>query len=70
MSLPGALPVALEPLATTNSVQAGAPELFVDPEGRRFVKSLFDEASDDNDEPGPITAEMVQDLEAHYFDEL
>jgi hypothetical protein len=70
MSLPGAVPAALEPLATTDPVDGAAPELFVDPEGRRFAKTLFDEASDANDEPGPISAEAVQELERHYLNAL
>ena len=70
MPIPGAVPVSLNPLVVTDSTASPPPELFVDPEGRRFIKSLFDEAADENEEPGPITAEMVQSLEREYNDQL
>lgn len=70
MPIPGAMPASLSPLVVTDPAASPPPELFVDPEGRRFIKSLFDDAADQNEEPGPITAEMVQSLEREYHDQL
>lgn len=70
MPVPGQVPSSLSPLVVVDTAIKAQPELFVDPEGRRFIKSLFDEAADQDDEPGPITAEMVQKLERKYHDEL
>jgi hypothetical protein len=70
MPIPTSPPAPLEPMVVTDVAARPAPQFTVDEEGRRFARSMFDDAADYDAEPGPITHDMVEDLENKYKRQL
>jgi len=68
MPNPTAAPAPVEPMVVTDTAEEAtvAPKYIVDEEDRRFVKSMFDDAVDLDENNGPITHNMVDRLEVKY----
>ena len=56
----------LEDESAKHAAASQVPKFIVNQEGRRFEKSLFDEAATLDSKPGPIDAEDVRALETKY----
>ena len=60
----------LEDESAKHAAASQVPKFIVNQEGRRFEKSLFDEAAKLDSKPGPIDAEDVRALETKYAAQL